>query len=312
MPCGPSGTRLLHASRPRRPHPPRASPAHGAEIRAASTSRSIATPNSAARAGADRSDHSWSEPACGSSPMRSSSSARTIRLRSLGCTAAAGLAPETRVQASARARPAPLDPLAQCRAPEAASVQLRERGAQVEPRPPTTIGVASLLEQGVDLAWAPAANSPDAVLALDRDERDQPVLEPLELLGAGFAASVSSPSYTWIASADTATGRWPRARSSSASSIATSVLPTPVGPNIAIEARRRARAGCSSPAERRRGRARDLDGDQLPRPRQAGEVDGLVVPGAAAQPAGSVRLGPSTSTSCVVPTKRLLRSSARR
>src|SRR6202035_4882680 len=52
-------------------------------------------------------------------------------------------------------------------------------------------------------------------------------------LGAATPVRISRPAYTCSASADTATGSSPRARRSSASAIATAVLPTPVGPNSA-------------------------------------------------------------------------------
>ena len=84
-----------------------------------------------------------------------------------------------------------------------------------------------------------------------------------------------------------ATGSSPRSRSSSASSIATPVLPTPVGPKIADvtpqSERRQSGAAPTDAAQRLRGGAFDLDVDQLAGLGDAVEVDRLVVAGAAPQ-----------------------------
>ena len=82
----------------------------------------------------------------------------------------------------------------------------------------------------------------------DRHEGDQPVLEPLPLLRRrGAPSALSSPRYTWSASAEITTGSSPRSRSRSATSIATEVFPTPVGPKMAMTA-----AGAATTAGDRR------------------------------------------------------------
>src|SRR5437867_2876275 len=88
-----------------------------------------------------------------------------------------------------------------------------------------------------------------------------------------------------MASAETATGGSPRARSRSASSIATSVLPTAVGPKSASSnlGLRGARGQELLARERGRGGVRDHHLDELSGPRQPAEVDRLVVARPAAQ-----------------------------
>ena len=114
-------------------------------------------------------------------PICSSSSARTIRLRSFGCTAAA-VSGESRpcsaagpTSASSRSSPA-----RRSRLRRRAQVELGQRGAQVEAgarRPRSACGPRA--SSCVDLGMRQRREPARAELLLDRHARHQPVLEPV-------------------------------------------------------------------------------------------------------------------------------------
>ena len=103
------------------------------------------------------------------------------------------------------------------------------------PVPPTTIGRRPGGEQLVDLGVGELGVLAGAEGGVDGQERDQPVLEPARSAALGGAGERSRARRRPGARRPTRPpDPRPASRSRSASAIATSVLPTPVGPNSAI------------------------------------------------------------------------------
>ena len=113
-------------------------------------------------------------------------------------------------------------------------VEVGERGAQIEARTADDDRLGAFAEERVDLLMRELRVAAGAKRLVYGEEGDETVLEQRLLGREATPVSVSSPAYTWSASAETATGRSPAARIRSAGAIAIAVLPTPVGPKIAI------------------------------------------------------------------------------
>ena len=102
--------------------------------------------------------------------------------------------------------------------------------------PPTTIGRRPAASAASISSCASAANRPAENVSVTATNETSRCSSRSCSAGVATPVSTSRPRYTWSASAEIATGSSPSARSRSASSIATDVFPTPVGPKIAMTA----------------------------------------------------------------------------
>ena len=116
-----------------------------------------------------------------------------------------------------------------------AQAQLGQRGPQVEPGSADHDRARAGVEQPVDLGVGQLGVLPGAEARVDGQERDQPVLELRPLVGPGRAGQRSrGPGRPGARRPRPPPGPRRAPAAARASSIATSVLPTPVGPNRAI------------------------------------------------------------------------------
>ena len=220
-------------------------------------------------------------------PARASSVRRATRLRSFGSTLRRQLRVELGVQGlGAALGDLALHLIADLARDRRAQVEIRQGRPQVEAGAADDDRAAALGEQGVDLAVGGLRVAAGAGLLPGLDERQQPVLEALPLRrGRRAAQRLQAP-----IDLDRVAVDGNRVLASLSQAL------RDLDGDARLADRRRPEEGedpqaarlssRSCAAERRRGRARDLDLDQLAGGRGAVEVDGLVVTGAAAQPRG--------------------------
>ena len=227
-------------------------------------------------------------------------------------------------RARAERRELLLELLAQPGGGRGLEVEVRERRAQIQARPPDDDRRRALGQQVVDLGVRCRRVLGDAVFAVDRDISDQAVLEPLELFRRGLGGERVQPLVhlnrvrrdgdgalaaraQHLGHLDGDLGLPDPGRPEDATLRPTSQLVASTSAQAASAREQQLVAG-----ERRGRGCGDLHVDELAGLAEPGEVDRLVVPRAAAQALGSVRLGPSTRTSCVVSTNGCCARCARR